>query len=418
MKRILSLIISVMCLFAFSSCSAFKKKEESKVKIKFATFYSDKSEEKLVASYKKIIEEYKKKNDKVEIEFVTEFGDDNKIKESLQNGDVDLIGLKRQQVIEFAKSGMLEDLTAFFQEKELDKKLYGASIGYGLYNDKIYGYNDMPLTMEFFYNVDILKKHNISEPKNLNELLVAASKLKSKGITPIEVGALDNWTLALLFSQINAQTTGSIEVTSKFNTDKNGYLSVKDINKSFEVYSQLFQKAISKGSFDINYRQSVDDFVKGKVAILPAGAWAHKLIDEIKPTNFNYSVLKEPLKFVEEPISLIASAGGQTIVVPQKSSYKKETMAFLEHLLSDEAQKVFVEAGYISPLASSNSNDNELQNKLLNHLNMTDKNSVIFMDNLPIKMADTLTRVLLDVAEGRVKANEAWNRIIKLTFQQ
>lgn len=417
MKRIFALIISIMCLFAFSSCSVFKKKEESKVKIKFATFYSDKSEQKLVESYKKIIDEYKKKNDKVEIEFITEFGDDNKIKESLQNGEVDIIGLKRQQVIEYAKSGMLEDLTTFFTEKELDKKLYGASIGYGLYNDKIYGYNDMPLTMEFFYNVDLFKKHNLSEPKNLNELISVATKLKSKGITPIEVGALDNWTLALLFSQINAQTTGSIEATSKYNTDKNGYLTVKDINKSFDIYSQLFNKAISKGSFDINYRQSVDDFVKGKVAILPAGAWAYNLINEIKPANFNYSVFTEPLKFVEEPVSVIASAGGQTIVVPQKSSYKKETMAFLEYLLSDEAQKVFVEAGYISPLSSSNKNDNELQDKLLNHLNITDKNSVIFMDNLPTKMADTLTRVLLDVAEGRVKASEAWSRIIKLTFQ-
>lgn len=418
MKRIFALIISIMCLFAFSSCSVFKKKEDSKVKIKFATFYSDKSEQKLVDSYKKIVDEYKKKNDKVEIEFVTEFGDDNKIKESLQNGEVDIIGLKRQQVIEYAKSGMLEDLTTFFTEKELDKKLYGASIGYGLYNDKIYGYNDMPLTMEFFYNVDLFKKHNLSEPKNLNELISVATKLKSKGITSIEVGALDNWTLALLFSQINAQTTGSIEATSKYNTDKNGYLTVKDINKSFDIYSQLFNKAISKGSFDINYRQSVDDFVKGKVAILPAGAWAYNLINEIKPANFNYSVFTEPLKFVEEPVSVIASAGGQTIVVPQKSSYKKETMAFLEYLLSDEAQKVFVEAGYISPLSSSNKNDNELQDKLLNHLNLTDKNSVIFMDNLPTKMADTLTRVLLDVAEGRVKASEAWSRIVKLTFQQ
>lgn len=417
MKRIFALIISIMCLFAFSSCTVFKKKEESKVKIKFATFYSDKSEQKLVESYKKIIDEYKKKNDKVEIEFVTEYGDDNKIKESLQNGEVDIIGLKRQQVIEYAKSGMLEDLTTFFTEKELDKKLYGASIGYGLFNDKIYGYNDMPLTMEFFYNVDLFKKYNLSEPKNLNELISVATKLKSKGITPIEVGALDNWTLALLFSQINAQTTGSIEATSKYNTDKNGYLTIKDINKSFDIYSQLFNKTISKGSFDINYRQSVDDFVKGKVAILPAGAWAHKLINEIKPANFNYSLFTEPLKFVEEPISVIASAGGQTIVVPQKSSYKKETMAFLEYLLSDEAQKIFVEAGYISPLSSSNKNDNELQDKLLNHLNLTDKNSVIFMDNLPTKMADTLTRVLLDVAEGRVKASEAWSRIIKLTFQ-
>lgn len=418
MKRIFAIVMSILCITSFASCSMFKKQEESKVKIKFATFYSEKSEKKLVESYKKIIDEYKKKNDKIEIELITDFGEENKVKEAMQNGEVDLIGLKRQHVIEFAKSGMLEDLTTYFAEKELDKKLYGASIGYGLYNDKIYGYNDMPLTMEFFYNADLFRKYNLNEPKNLKELINISTKLKSKGVIPIEVGGLDNWTLALLFSQINAQTTGSIEVTSKYNTDKNGYISLKNINKSFEIYSQIFSKTVSKGSLDINYRQSIDDFVKGKVAIIPAGAWAKNLIDEIKPANFNYSVFTEPLKFVEEPISMFASAGGQTIVIPQKSSYKKETMEFLEYLLSDEAQKVFVEAGYISPLSSSNKNDNELQNKLLNHLNMTDKNSVVFIDNIPVKMGDTLTRVLLDMAEGRVKANEGWNRIIKFTFQE
>ncbi|CDF57777.1 ABC transporter substrate-binding protein [Thermobrachium celere] len=418
MKRLISFFISVLLIFMFSGCGLMNKKQEEKTKIKFATFYSQKSEEKIVEVYKKIIEEYKKKNDKVEIELVTEYADENKIKNDVASGEVDLIGLKRGQIIEFAKAGMLTDLTQFFSEKELDKKIYDASLGYGLYNDKIYGFNDMPLTMEFFYNVDLFKKYNLQEPKTLNELFDVCKKLKSKGIVPMEVGALDNWTLSILFSQINAQTTGSIEVTAKYNTDKNGYQTLMGIDKSFDVYEKLIKNALAKGSLDINYRQSVDDFIKGKTAILPAGAWAQKLIDEIKPANFNYSVFTEPLKFIDEPISMFAAAGGQTIAVPQKSKNAKEVQAFLEYLLSEEAQKKFVEAGYISPLKSANSNDNEIQDKLLNHLNSTDKNSILFIDNIPSKMLDVLSKILYDMFEGRVKANEAWDKVLKMTYQQ
>lgn len=419
MKRVVSFILGILILLSTSSCNLMgKENKEDKTTIKFATFYSEKSEEKIIEVYKKIIEEYQKKNDKVKIELITDYADENKIKNDLSKGEVDLIGLKRQQIIEYAKAGMLTDLTQFFTEKELDKKVYEVSLGYGLYNDKIYGYNDMPLTIEFFYNVDMFKKYKLQEPKTLKELFDVCKKLKSLGFTPMEVGALDNWTLAILFSQINAQTTGSIEAASKYNSDKNGYLTLKGIDKSFEIFEKLNTNALSKGSVDINYRQSVDDFIKGKVAILPAGAWAAKLIDEIKPTNFNYSVFTEPLKFVDEPVSMFAGAGGQTIAISQKSKNAKEAQAFIEFLLSEEAQKKFVEANYISPLKSANSNDNELQDKLLNHLNATDKNSVVFMDNIPTNMLDVLSKVLYDMLEGRVKYKEAWEKILKLIYQQ
>lgn len=418
MKRILTTLVIIILTINLFGCNKASKNEEKKTTIKFSTFYSEKSEQKIVEVYKNIIDEFQKKHSDIKVEFTTDYADENKIKSDVSNGEVDLIGLKRQQVIEFAKEGLLKDLSSFFTEKGLDKNMYSVSLAYGLYNDKIYGYNDMPLTIEFFYNADMFKKYGVAEPKDLNELIDVCSKLKSKGITSMEVGALDNWTLAILFSQINAQTTGSIEVTSKYAADKKGYMELKDINKSFEIYQQIINKALSKSSIDINYKQSLDDFVKGKVAILPAGAWAKSFIDENKPSNFNYNVFEDGLKFINEPVSVFAGAGGQTIAIPEKSKLSKEALTFLEFLLSDESQKKFVEAGYISPLGSANKNDSELQARILNHLNSTDKNSVLFMDNIPVKMADTLTRVLLDMAEGRVKYNEAWERILKITFQQ
>ncbi|WDC84138.1 hypothetical protein PL321_18040 [Caloramator sp. mosi_1] len=40
------------------------------------------------------------------------------------------------------------------------------------------------------------------------------------------------------------------------------------------------------------------------------------------------------------------------------------------------------------------------------------------MDNIPNNMLDVLSKVLYDMLEGRVKYNEAWEKVLKLVYQQ
>lgn len=419
MKKYISLFLIGIMLFSFglTGCKKQEKKQDSKKTIKLATFYSDK-EDALI--YNEIAKEYEKKNSDIKVEIVSNFGDEEKIRSSLsQEGDIDIIGLKRTQIIEYAKSGLINDLTSFVTEKNMTSKLYGVSLAYGKYNGKIYGIGDMPYTVEWFYNVDLFQKYGLSEPKNAAELASVCSKLKAKGIkTPVISGAMDGWPLTTLFGAVTAQTVDINDLTSNYGSDAKAFQNIKGMNEAFTQFGKFASTCIPSNSTDINYRASIDEFVKGKSAILPAGAWATKLIDEVKSSGFNYQVFENPITFVDSPLSKFSATAGEVLAIPAKSKNTKEAEKFLEFIFSEDAQKYFVEKGHISSLTTSNRGENLLKQRVLSHLQLTGDNSVMLIDNMENTMSENTTRILQDMIEGRVKPSEAWSRILKITFAQ
>jgi ABC-type glycerol-3-phosphate transport system substrate-binding protein len=420
MKRFLalSLVITLIVCLILSGCSNKDNKQEAngKTTIKVATLYSEKDQG---AAYKEIAKKFEENNPDIKVEIITDYADETKIKETLsKSGDIDVLGIKRNQVIEFARSGLIADLSQVLEENQLEKKLYKVSQGYGKYNGKTYGIGDMPMVIEWFYNVDMFNRLGLKEPTNLKELKTVSSKLKNNQINPIAIGAMDEWTLGMFFGMITAQTTGVVELTSHYGSDSQAYKDVQGIRNAFNIYGDLIGSSIPKSNADINYRQSIDDFVKGKAAILPAGSWAIQVIDEIKPSGFQYKTFEQGINFVENPVSKYSATAGQILVLSSKSKNTKEAQKFISYLLSEEAQKIFVEKGYISSLMAANSDESTVKRQILSHIEQTDDNSVMIIDNLEPKMAENTTRVLQDMLEGRVKASEAWDRILKITFKQ
>jgi len=418
-KHISIFIVAVLiALQLLTGCSGKDKKGETSKKgtVRFTTFYSSKEQG---ALYKELAKEFEKQHKGIKVEVITDYGDDESIKESIsKKGDIDIVGLRRDQVIDYAKSGFITDLSDFVEKNELSRKLYKVSLAYGKYNGKVYGIGDMPMTMEWFYNVDIFKKYGLKEPDNLAQLKDICSKLKAKKVTPLEVGAMDGWTLSTLFGMITAQTTGVSELTSNYGSDESAFKSLPGITDAFKIYGDIAKSCIPSNSIDINYRASVDDFVKGKAAILPAMSHTMELIEKIKPSSFQYSVFEMPVKFVETPVSNISASGGQVIAIPSNSKNRKEAETFIEFLASEDAQKIITDKGYISPMISANSSENKVKSQILSHMEMADDNSIMIVDNLDLKMSENVGKVLQDILEGHIKAAEGWNRVLKLTFKK
>jgi ABC-type glycerol-3-phosphate transport system substrate-binding protein len=243
-------------------------------------------------------------------------------------------------------------------------------------------------------------------------------KVKSKGIIPLGIGAMDGWNLSILLSMITAQTTGSSALTSGYGSDAQTYQNLKGMKDAFNIFGKLNTSCIPSNSIDVNYRQSIDDFVKGKSAILPTGSWAIDLIEQIKPNGFHYKVFNVPVSFVDNPITLFSGTAGQVIAIPSNSKNKKEALKLLEYLYSEDAQKIIAEKGYFSPLVSANKGESTIKKLVISHLELTDDNSILFYDNLSSKMSENTSRILQDIVEGRVKSQEGWSRIVKLTFQK
>lgn len=418
MRKSISIILTIIiCLSMFlSGCSKQKDGSQGSNKgstIKFATFYSEEQEE----IYKEIIKKYEEKNPGTKVELISDYSDEQKIKDSLtENGDIDVIGLKRNQIIEFAKSGLLNDMTSLVESEGLERKLYEISTAYGSYNGKVYGIGDMPMTIEWFYNTDIFDRLHLTEPKNIEDLIKVCKKIKADGITPIAIGGMDEWTLASFFGMITAQTTGSSDFTKNYASDIGSFSNISGINKAFDIYGRLAGSCIPRNSNDINYAKSIEEFVMGKAAILPAGSWAINKIDETKPNGFHYQVFKSPVNFVESPVSTYSATAGQVLSIPVKSNHTKEAQEFIKFLFSEEAQRIFVDKGYNASLISVNTEENSVRNNILSHLEMTDDNSIMLLDNLEPKMAENTSRILQDILADRLKPEEGWNKILEMTF--
>lgn len=419
MRRYLCFIISgvlIVCIF-FSGCSKKdEKKQADKNTLKVAVVYSEKEQG---AVYKEIAREFEKKNENIKVEITNDFSDEEKVREVVsEKGDFDIIGIKRNQVIEYAKSGLITDITDFVEEKELNKKLYKICLAYGKYNGKNYGIGDMPMTIEWFYNVDMFDKYGIKEPRSIKELLDVSYKLKSKKITPVSIGALDGWTLTMLFGMITSQTTGTAEMTSGYGSDEKAFDKVPGIRNAFNIFGRIVDISIPQSSSEINYKKSIEDFITGKAAILPTGSWAVETIDQLKPSGFSYQVFESSVNMVEQPLSRYSATSGQVLVIPSKSKNAKLAKEFMEFLFSDDAQKIFASKGYIAPLKSANAGEETIKRRIMSHLESTDDNSIMILDNMEPKMAETTTSILQDILEDRVKPGEAWNRILKITFQK
>lgn len=419
-KRIISLlIILVFCGVLFEGCSGGSKgesSEESKKTIKFATFYSDKDQG---AIYKDLAKDFEKSNKDIKVEVVTDFGNDDKLKEAYTGkGEFDIIGIKRNQLIEYAKSGLLKDASDMIDSNQLNKKLYKICLAYGEYNGKAYGIGDLPMSMEWFYNPGIFTRNKLKEPSTLKDLIAVSQKLKAQKLIPIGIGAIDGWTLTSFFGLITAQTSGVNEFTTNYGSDINAFKKITSVNNAFAIFSKLSGTAILTNSDEVNYKQSVQDFVNGKTAILPAGSWAVELIDQIKPSGFNYGIIKNNISFTPAPRSLYSATAGEVLTIPSNSKNSKEAEKFLNFIFSDEAQKKFMEKGYISPVIKANIAENDVKKQILKHIEMADGNSIMLIDNLDPVMLESLTMVLKDELQGRVKSSEAWGRVLRLTYQR
>ena len=411
------LIVLLTVALIFSSCSKTKddsSSNKSTADIKIAVFYNEDEQGKI---YKKLAKAYMEANPGSKVEVVYGYSNREEVSKVLsKDGGIDVIGLSRSQLLEYSKSGYLVDISSLSKEMNYENTLYPISLSYGTYNGKLYGIGDMPMTVEWFYNKNIFSKNNLTEPKDLKELQSICKTLKSKGLIPISLGGMDGWTTSLLLGAITSQTAGASDLTSDYGSDKKAFTSIKGINEGFDILGKVFSSCIDEDCGKINYTKSVEDFVNGDAAILPALSTAQDTIDEMKSKGFSYGVFKNGVAFNDNPESMYSASAGQVLSIPQNSLKQKDAQDFIKFVFSDKGQKYFTEQKYTASLKSVNSGDSDMNQIIQSHLDDTNNDSILFYDNISPDMLANLDSVLANVADGITDAESAWNKILSMTF--
>jgi ABC-type glycerol-3-phosphate transport system substrate-binding protein len=320
MKKINIIVITIFFLcFTLSSCSSGsdnEKKSTGPVTITFSTFLEDGSQ---ADAYRDIIKKFEESNSGIKVDLQSGAnGYNDKIKNSLEKGNgPDIIGLQRSSMLDYIKQGSLKDLTSWVESSGLKEKLYGVCTGYGKSASKYYGIGDLPYTVEWFYNTDMFKKAKINQPQNLDDLISVCSKLQKYSQSPLALGAKNPWALDIFFGMITSQTVDTGELSGAYlSGSKDSYANLKGMDDAMNIFSKLTNPwSVYKNSLDNDYSNSIDDFVKGKAAILPMGSWAVDKINDVKPKSFKYGVFENPVKFSQTPNSLYSATAIQVITV-------------------------------------------------------------------------------------------------------
>lgn len=133
-------------------------------------------------------------NVKVELTMLENEAFKQKIQVAIQAGDPPHIfhSWGGGVMVEYARAGMLRDITTFVQS-DLSQVIGLGALGVYGYDGKYYGAPYDMGGVGIWYNKAIFKEVGISVPETWAELLEAVKKIKAAGYIPIALGAGDKW---------------------------------------------------------------------------------------------------------------------------------------------------------------------------------------------------------------------------------
>lgn len=247
---------------------------------------------------------------------------------------------------EMNQAGLLLDLTDFLKEKSeiasaIDPKMLEGYQDEG----KQFGLPYQALVTGLWYNKALFDQYGVKVPETYDELLAAAKVFKANNVVTIAKGAKDTFStwafLGMLtrhgfFEKIDSIQAGQ----EKFN------------NPDFLRLFQKIDELRTNGTFPENvstlsYFQAVEMFLAGKAAMLDAGVWETKKIEESAIANnvgfswgptFSDGVGNQKIAMAVAASPLVASAK----VKDDPAKYKAVTQ-FFEFFYSQEGAAVMAE---------------------------------------------------------------------------
>lgn len=346
-KKIISLLLTLICFVFISGC-------QSKSNKKNVELFIFKPES--VKIFEKLAKDYEKLHPDINIE-VSAPGDAYAVlKTRIVKGKIpDLIGLGGEQYyVEYAKSGIFEDLTNDPMMKSINPA-YLESVKKLEHSENIHALPFVANVSGVLYNKDLFEAEGLTIPQTWNELIALCQKLKSENKLPFYLGYKDDWTIMQAFNPLAANLMDD----QAFNFTTNQYKKYND------QYSDVLAKLktlidYSQGDvFSYNYNDATIAFAKGESYMYLQGNWAIPMILQTNP-----SLNLDMFPFPAEDEKGSPSVSGIDIVfsIAKKSKYSKEAKDFLKYLISKDAYQTYIDDQFaISTLKGNTSYASQLQ---------------------------------------------------------
>lgn len=245
-------------------------------------------------------------------------------------------------------NGRLMDLKPTLDELGITDRLPGSTVSNFTADGKIFGVPYQGLLTGLWVNKKILADNGLQVPTTFDDLVNVAKTLKSKDIVTISDGANQSsfsvWSFLVWLDRFGFE--------DKIDKILDGSESYD--NPDFVRMYQHIAELRDAGAFASNvstqtYQQAVDQYLKGKAAMLDAGVWAASAIQDSAvgaDTVFWNGATFDDGVGEQNIVMNVASA---PLVVDHKVAKDKNKLAavkkFLAFYYGDEAQQLLVDNG-------------------------------------------------------------------------
>lgn len=216
----------------------------------------------------------------------------------------DLIELQETQM--FSEAGKIAELPVdlvqlFEAPPEIDGKVWNAPIA-------------IEVPRGIIYSKKAYADAGITElPRTYDEFLAIQEQLKASGISPIVVGAKDNWHMSFWLNKflIDQVYSEDPDWNSK-KTAKEVSFTDDNVVQAMTDYKELFTKYVDKGWLSTPDNQTASFLLSGKAAQLFSGTWMFAQLEEGDP-NFEYGFYPVPDREGKLHVTGLASPKGWSL---------------------------------------------------------------------------------------------------------
>jgi raffinose/stachyose/melibiose transport system substrate-binding protein len=211
----------------------------------------------------------------------------------------------------------------------------------------------LPLEMNiegFWYNKTIFALYNIKEPQSWDDMLQAASVLKSAGVQPFTVAGKDKWPITRLINAYAIRKLGADAMERVYRHELD--LTDPGFVEAAETVQQMAQKGyLGANPNMVDIGSSMNQFVQGKAAMIYNGSWT------IRDMNIRKEGRIDPDEIGFFSIPLVKDGRGTLDEYPMnaglttslaQNAYTPEVGDFMKYVFERYGDRAMSELGMIT----------------------------------------------------------------------
>jgi multiple sugar transport system substrate-binding protein len=288
-------------------------------------------------TFTKVVDEFKKQNPDLQVEFNTmdHEGYKTAIRNWLTTEPPDVVfWFAGNRMKAFVDRGLLDDVSDLWRKNNYDQSFKSTAPAMTV-NGKQWGVPFSYYHWGVYYRKDIFDKYGISAPKTWDEFLAAGKKLKQNGINPVTIGTKFPWTAAGWFDYLNLRTNG-YDFHIQLMDGKVPYSDprVKDV---FAKWKELIDAGFFlPNNSNYSWQESVPFLTNGKAAMILIGNFFTQTIAD----NMKDKIGFFPFPAIKPGLADGEDAPVDTIHIPAKAKNKAGARRFLEFVAKPEIQEM------------------------------------------------------------------------------